>query len=1077
MKAYEQIKVLGEGGFAKAFLVKRKTDRLLCVAKSVKLSGLSEKEKKEAISEVNVLSALKHPNIVRYIESFNESGFLYIIMEYADGGDLSQKIEKNGRKSFSEDEVLRIFTQLALAIKYIHDRKILHRDLKGQNVFLMKDGSVKLGDFGIAKVLDHTMQFYNTQIGTPYYLSPEMCQGKNYNSKTDIWSFGCIMYEMCTLHHAFEGRNINNLLFNIVRGNITPISTQYSADLRNLINSMLSKDPKLRPTATEIVKKPIIRNRLTTYLSEFQVNNEMSHTVLHGMNPLKQNLNFEEPMKAIPETPVDKPDIRQQEKELELLKQKEKERERLREEEEKRMKQYKEIEEKERLREERRNKPMTEIAKARQEDSRQAALDREEKYRQKMAKFANKNQNQNQNYGNRYVNDPQPKSPYNVNPSPRYDNQTQINKNQQNVYANKYDKPSPSYENQNNKKASPVSEQPVKSPAYRQFPLRSPAQEKVNDNQQQNRHYSPEAQVYNAVNRPLNSEERRRLELIKAQEENARMAQEKRSREEQEKLRELELEREAEIQREQIYQRQQRKYHPVEKPINKYDPIEEQRKKLEQEKAEEERKRKERIEYEKEKNRMRKDYENKERQKQIELAKAQEQARQAWIEAQEEAKRLKKEANEKKRKEAEEYQKKIELEKQQREKEKLLRQQSEKEQEAKYYQMQLQYEEEKENKARQLREQKQKEIAERQEQQERLRKQIEEKERIKREEDNQRILRKQEEENERIKLLLKKQKEENERFEREQEERRQMKIKRRKEEILEKENQINVKFYNDNENNNENYNKNYNERRNKIQSDDSDRKRLYQDEHERLRREEDERMKRQRIEDRQQEESHRIMNQIQKLQDLQKLPIQMHSDPDSAPSRYRKPQIAIGLKPKVSQLSVDKNQRHSKIKDSFYEDFNERKPSWAKERIKSEAELLQRQIEEKRIRQIGGNDINIEDVRQFQQQRAQEIEQSYLDGLNADKQIDNGDFNDSGPSKFYDGDREVDLPVANDNDSMLRRADRIKRMIINKIGEDKFVKLRKEMLDESPPSVIHHTDIVSQMLMQQLICLEDNIPR
>ena len=212
MQNYEQIKTLGQGGYGKAILARRKSDRKQFVIKEVRLTTLSPKDREDAIKEARVLASLRHPYIVEYTESFQERGCLFIVMGYADGGDLAKKIESRGGRLFSEEEVLHDFIELALAIKYIHDRKICHRDLKGQNIFLMKDGTVKLGDFGIARVLEHTFQLCKTQIGTPFYLSPEICQGRNYNMKTDIWSLGCILYELCTLKHAFQAGNMNQLL-------------------------------------------------------------------------------------------------------------------------------------------------------------------------------------------------------------------------------------------------------------------------------------------------------------------------------------------------------------------------------------------------------------------------------------------------------------------------------------------------------------------------------------------------------------------------------------------------------------------------------------------------------------------------------------------------------------------------------------------------------------------------------------------------------------------------------------------------------------------------------------------------
>lgn len=127
------------------------------------------------------------------------------------------------------------FVQLCLALKHVHDRKILHRDLKSQNIFLMKNGMIKLGDFGIARVLKHTTEMARTAIGTPYYLSPEICENQPYNNKSDIWSLGCILYEIMTLKHAFEAGNMKGLVMKILRGHYPPVPSFYSADLKKLI--------------------------------------------------------------------------------------------------------------------------------------------------------------------------------------------------------------------------------------------------------------------------------------------------------------------------------------------------------------------------------------------------------------------------------------------------------------------------------------------------------------------------------------------------------------------------------------------------------------------------------------------------------------------------------------------------------------------------------------------------------------------------------------------------------------------------------------------------------------------------
>lgn len=118
---------------------------------------------------------MNHPNIVKFIEVFKtKKGKLCIVMDYCDGGDLQNRIKEQRGKIFSENQIIEWFTQVCLGLKHIHDRKIIHRDLKGQNIFLNKNGILKVGDFGICKILSNTKALARTVVGTPYYLSPEV---------------------------------------------------------------------------------------------------------------------------------------------------------------------------------------------------------------------------------------------------------------------------------------------------------------------------------------------------------------------------------------------------------------------------------------------------------------------------------------------------------------------------------------------------------------------------------------------------------------------------------------------------------------------------------------------------------------------------------------------------------------------------------------------------------------------------------------------------------------------------------------------------------------------------------------
>lgn len=156
---------------------------------------------------------------------------------------------------------------MALALFYLHERKILHRDMKTQNIFL-KNGKIRLGDFGIAKVLDSTKDFAQTCIGTPYYMSPELFKNKPYSYKSDVWALGCVLYEMCNLRHAFDAQSFNGLAVKILRGSYPPVNQIYSKGLRDLIGKMLSVKPSERPTILDILNKMIVRRRVTAYMQE-----------------------------------------------------------------------------------------------------------------------------------------------------------------------------------------------------------------------------------------------------------------------------------------------------------------------------------------------------------------------------------------------------------------------------------------------------------------------------------------------------------------------------------------------------------------------------------------------------------------------------------------------------------------------------------------------------------------------------------------------------------------------------------------------------------------------------------------
>ena len=196
-------------------------------------------------------------------------------MEFCEHGDLAYHVRKKKTKneSFTETEIMNWFVQLCLSLEYVHSRKILHRDLKTQNIFLTKDNTVKLGDFGISKVLECTQDHAMTVQGTPYYMSPEVCQNKPYTYQSDIWALGCILYELCTLKHAFHAENLLGLVFKIVQDNQEPIEGDYSEELKEIVNSLLIKDEKMRPRVIDIINRPFVKAHMERFVNSAGQNN------------------------------------------------------------------------------------------------------------------------------------------------------------------------------------------------------------------------------------------------------------------------------------------------------------------------------------------------------------------------------------------------------------------------------------------------------------------------------------------------------------------------------------------------------------------------------------------------------------------------------------------------------------------------------------------------------------------------------------------------------------------------------------------------------------------------------------
>ncbi|NXG53279.1 NEK4 kinase, partial [Psilopogon haemacephalus] len=267
LAAYCFLRAVGKGSYGEVSLVRHQQDSKQYVIKKLNLRNASSRERKAAEQEAQLLSQLKHPNIVTYRESWQgEDGLLYIVMGFCEGGDLYHKLKEQKGKLLPENQVVEWFVQIAMALQYLHEKHILHRDLKTQNVFLTRANIIKVGDLGIARVLENQYDMASTLIGTPYYMSPELFSNKPYNYKSDVWALGCCVYEMATLKHAFNAKDMNSLVYRIIEGKLPPMPKDYSPQLVEIIRTMLSKKPEERPSVRSILRQPYIKQQISLFL-------------------------------------------------------------------------------------------------------------------------------------------------------------------------------------------------------------------------------------------------------------------------------------------------------------------------------------------------------------------------------------------------------------------------------------------------------------------------------------------------------------------------------------------------------------------------------------------------------------------------------------------------------------------------------------------------------------------------------------------------------------------------------------------------------------------------------------------
>ncbi|KAF4522207.1 hypothetical protein B566_EDAN007358 [Ephemera danica] len=259
MEGYEVSKLLGRGAFGIAQLAKRRSDGSRVVLKRVELCEEDlQATAADGDKEVKALATCRHPLVVRYFESFQHEDAVVIVMEYVPGGTLRAFLRRQ-LNLLDEQFVIRVLAQLVSALLHVHARRLLHRDLTSRNILLTCDNRVvKIADFGLSKMLSSRRSRATSVVGTPEYMSPELCRGETYGAPSDVWALGCVLYELLMLRTPFQASTVPTLVLAILRGQYPEPSASFSHELRHLVSKILVPDPARRLTLKQVAASPSV---------------------------------------------------------------------------------------------------------------------------------------------------------------------------------------------------------------------------------------------------------------------------------------------------------------------------------------------------------------------------------------------------------------------------------------------------------------------------------------------------------------------------------------------------------------------------------------------------------------------------------------------------------------------------------------------------------------------------------------------------------------------------------------------------------------------------------------------------
>jgi len=274
---FEILQILGKGSYGLVAKVRSKKNKKIYALKQIDLAKINtQKEKELCKQEIILLQQLNHPNINKYYQTIINNNIINTIMEFMNNGDLKGFIEahKKFKKPVREEEVWNILLQSMNGLQYIHERDIIHRDIKPANLFMTNDKTIKIGDFGVSAKISAIATsvrencFNGTVVGTPVYMSPEMLGNEMYDKKTDVYSMGVTIYELCFFQpprKAVPSMEDGTLVFVNIKK--TANENAYSEQLLDIIDKMIELDPVKRPSSEEVcemVRKEYTKTFLKT---------------------------------------------------------------------------------------------------------------------------------------------------------------------------------------------------------------------------------------------------------------------------------------------------------------------------------------------------------------------------------------------------------------------------------------------------------------------------------------------------------------------------------------------------------------------------------------------------------------------------------------------------------------------------------------------------------------------------------------------------------------------------------------------------------------------------------------------